>query len=442
MLPALLVACALLGSVEKPPNVLVLLLDDIGNDMVGAYGEGDPVERPRTPFLDLLAKRSVRFTNAYAYPSCSPTRASMLTGRYPFRHGIGEKIRNRDGFALPFEEFTLPEVLDAARSGYEHLAIGKWHLGTDGSGGGRHPCLQGFRRFVGTTSNVADYESWPKVFAERYGNLVETTSHAYLTIDQTDEALRRIPRLPEPWFVWMAYNAAHGPFHEPPAHLHDRIDPQGAFENYRAMVESLDHEIGRLVRGLRNILPRTVLIVAGDNGTPGPVSFVSPSKGSLYEGGVNVPLMISGPVVPRPNAGAVSDALVLLQDVFATVLDVASVDSTGVFPDGYALDSVSLLPVLRDPSTRVRDHAVAERFSRNGFGPYQTHRWMIRNERYKLLVNEFPAPNDPTVQLFDLLLAPTGEDGEDLCPCPGNLDPEGRAAWTELRAKLLEIRGY
>jgi arylsulfatase A-like enzyme len=425
------------GPLDRP-NILVLVIDDLGNDMVGALGEGDPLERPPTPHLDALAARSILFPNAYANPSCSPTRAAILTGRHAFRTGLGRIINPRDPFTLPFTEITIPEYLDAARSGYDHIAIGKWHLGNQATGA-LDPVLHGFRRFVGTESNTGDYFEWTKSYAFRDGTSGSFTSHKYLTIDQTDDALRHIHRLREPWFTWLALGSVHAPFHVPPDRLHTQTELTTDFDRYRAMVEATDNEIGRLLRELKKFRPRTVIFCLGDNGSPTEVAFTHPAKGSLFEGGVNVPFMVSGPIVAEADRGTISPALVHVMDIFSTVADLAGVDLANVLPPTRPIDSVSLLPVLADPlGAEVRSTLMCQKFLPNGFGPYDEESWMLRNERFKLI--RLPGlPGAYLDQLYDLSTAPPGTDGVNVCPdplCLGGLDAEQRAAYDELVAEF------
>ncbi|MEE8507836.1 MAG: sulfatase-like hydrolase/transferase, partial [Myxococcota bacterium] len=132
----------------QPSNILILLIDDFGVDMVGAYEEG--TEPPPTPNIDRLASRGVLFRNAWSYPNCSPTRAAIHTGRYAFRTGIGTLVRPW-GYALPLRELTIPEMLTLGTKGlFSTAAIGKWHLGNESVGGPHAPNQAGYHHFAGT----------------------------------------------------------------------------------------------------------------------------------------------------------------------------------------------------------------------------------------------------------------------------------------------------
>jgi arylsulfatase A-like enzyme len=207
-----------------PGNVLLILADDVGVDGIGAYGVGGDL--PHTPRLDQLAAGGVLFRNAWANPVCSPTRATIQTGRYSIRTGIGwiaEPAPTLIG--LPLSEVTLPEMLDLGTGGaWAHAAFGKWHLG-DGPdvGGVFAPNLAGYYHFEGTLGNVTDYYDWTKV----ENGVVTQETGTYALSDQVDSALDWIATAPEPWFCYVAFNSAHSPWHAPPPDLHS-VDLSGA----------------------------------------------------------------------------------------------------------------------------------------------------------------------------------------------------------------------
>ncbi|MEE8468333.1 MAG: sulfatase-like hydrolase/transferase, partial [Planctomycetota bacterium] len=297
----LLLWLALAGTVGAQGNVLLVVLDDVGLDRVAAYGALD--DPPATPTLDRLIREGIRFDRCWSNPFCSATRATLITGRYGFRTGIGAALRDGDA-GLGAEEWTLPRVLRAATDGTTYTAaIGKWHLGA-GDGDLEHPRRSGFEHYAGCLNNLRSqspraYYQWTKV-VDGEPRKVE----GYLTTDTTDDALRAIEAAGErPWFVYLAYHAAHNPLHEPPAGLFERELEGTAFthpaEFHKAMVEALDHELGRLLREMDpEVLARTTLLVVGDNGTQG-VANEPPwdrqrGKGTLFEGGIHVPLIVAG----------------------------------------------------------------------------------------------------------------------------------------------------
>jgi arylsulfatase A-like enzyme len=369
-------ALPLQGVLPQPTsraNVLIVVADDLGVDMVGAYGEGSAP--PATPVIDGLAAQGVLFRNVWSNPVCSPTRAALLTGRPAFRTGIGFIVDAApDNLALPLSEITLPEMLALGTGGkYRSAAFGKWHLGNEAVGGALAPNLAGFDHFAGALSNFyapESYTNWTRVVD---GAVSQST--VYATTDTVDSALAWLADAPEPWLCYVAFNAPHYPVHAPPAGLHSvDLTQAGPLSEdpapyYRAMVQALDTELGRLLAGVAPPkLARTTVVFLGDNGTPGEVvSRPFPSdhaKGTLHEGGINVPLIVTGPRVQVP--GSESLGLVSITDVFATVAELAKVDLDQTLP-GLPLDSRSLLPYLKDPATpSLRKTVFSELFHPNG----------------------------------------------------------------------------
>lgn len=450
LLLPLLPACAPSRSTARPglrSNILLIIADDLGNDKIGIYQEGDDLTRPRTPNIDALARRGLRFTNAYAYAACSPTRASILTGQYGFRTGIGAVILRQDSYILPIHPKTvpIPIMLKRGAAGYDTSQIGKWHLATRAVGGLANPLQHGFEYTAGPRGNVPSYFAWPK---QVNGELERATG--YVTSDTTDDAAARANAMSEPWFLWVAYNAGHEPFHVPPANLHHQQEAEGNdVLMYTAMIEALDAELGRLFESIDpDVFARTTVIFLGDNGTPNgalrPPYDERRTKGSINEGGTNVPLIVAGRLAPKENHGRVCDALVNTTDLYATVADIAGVNLSDVLPPGHMLDSKSILPLLERPNDQrsIRQVAYTERFKPNGRPPYELWQRAVRDKRWKL-VRE--SRRGRTVrrgeQFFDLDAAEPGEDGKNLCPCPRGLEGEALQAYRRLEKALEEISG-
>ena len=370
-------------------NLLVIVADDVGIDGIGVYSSDDLYGHPGeggspgpTPNIDTLASEGILFRNAYANPVCSPTRAAMLTGRHGFRTGIGSP----EGAVLALDETTVAELLSAT---HRAAAFGKWHLGP--ARDAEHPIESGFEYYAGSLGGgVDDYRSWSKVTSSSTTNAVTQREFTtYATIDAADEAIAKISEFgDEQWFVWLAFNAAHTPFHVPPDDLitmtvDDASDDETKF---RAAVEAMDHEIGRVLASIpAEVLSDTTVVFIGDNGSPR--ASVEPpfdgtrAKGSVYEGGINVPLIVRSPKVDPSHEGTESLALVGAVDVFATLLDLAGATS-------IAEDSVSWVPYLEDPERATltrREWVYAERFEPNGQGPYDDHRRAIRDGEYKVI---------------------------------------------------------
>ena len=431
----LLAAAALAPAARASDNVLLVVADDVGVDRVGAYGEHpDP---GNTPTVDRLAREGILFRRAWATPYCSPTRATILTGRLPFRTGVGAVIQGSTSFALDPGELGLPELLAAGTAGrVRSVMIGKWHLAGLSLGAPVHPFGFGYEAHAGSLFNLPDYEGWTKSVNGALGP--EST---YATVDTTDDALRAVSFLPEPWFVHVAYNAPHTPFHAPPPHLHSFAlsgDPDATpVPHVKAAIEALDAELGRLLAGMDpGVRARTTVIFVGDNGTHAAATdapfLPEHAKGTCYEGGLRVPLVVAGPDVgPR---GAECGALVQTTDLFATIAELLGVDAASAAPPGLVLDSISLVPYLADPARpSLRADAYAERFFPNGLPPYLVHTRAVREARYKLIRWE----DEAREELYDLVLDPF--ETQDLLAAPP-LAPEARAAYGRLLARLAELR--
>jgi arylsulfatase A len=347
---------------RRPPNVVLILADDLGWADLGAYGS----RFHRTPNLDRLASRGVRFTDAYAAaPVCSPSRAALLTGRHPARLRLTDWLPGRPDApdqklarppirqALPLEETTLAEVFKAA--GYATASIGKWHLGGDGFG----PREQGF------DLNVAgDHHGTPVSYFFPYRRGAETTpgleegrEGEYLTDRLTDEAVKFVERnRRRPFFLYLPHFAVHIPMKAKPELIARYKTSANSAEPqhnpiYAAMLESLDEGVGRVLRKLDELGLRddTIVVFTSDNGglnveegpnTP-PTSNapLRAGKGYLYEGGIRVPLIFDWPAA-RWRPGVVR-APVSGVDLFDTISDLAGLRTP------RPTDGVSLVPLLR-----------------------------------------------------------------------------------------------
>jgi arylsulfatase A-like enzyme len=397
------------------PNVVVILIDDMGWADTGAYGS----TFHRTPNIDALAAGGVRFTDAYAAaPVCSPSRAALLTGRAPARLRLTDWLPGREDNpaqkmlrpairqALPLAELTLPELLK--RAGYVSAHVGKWHLGGRGFG----PLGQGF------AVNVAgDHHGTPVSYFYPYRRgeefapgLEEGKPGEYLTDRLTSEAETFIERNRErPFFLYLAHYAVHIPMRAKAEKIEKYralVRPGAAQTNpvYAAMVESVDESVGRVVAKLRelSLLEDTLVIFTSDNGGlsveegPGtPATNNAPlraGKGYLYEGGIRVPLVVHWPRVVK--AGAACGAPATGTDIFATVAEAAGLKQT------TGVDGVSLLPQLRGwcgPGRRAL-YWHYPHYSNQGGRPGGA----VRAGRYKLI--EFY--EGPRVELYDLARDP------------------------------------
>jgi arylsulfatase A len=347
------------------PNVVIILMDDLGRNDVGCYGS----TYYRTPHIDRLAAAGVRFTDAYAAcPVCSPTRASIMTGKYPARLHLTDWLPGRVDRPdqrllrptirqqLPLEEVTLAKALKAA--GYTTGAVGKWHLG----GPGFLPTDQGFDVNVAGDQNGSP-PSYFAPFKNKQGKFMAGLGQApageYLTDRLTTEAERFIEtNKARPFFLYFAHYAVHIPLMaKPDVVAKYPIGGKPGTQNnpvYAAMVESMDDSVGRVVKKLDDLglTQRTLIIFTSDNGglsvlegphTPATTNApLREGKGYLYEGGIREPLLIAGPGVAK--AGVTCDAPVCSIDLFPTVLGLCGVKSEAK-PDG-----ISIAPLLRGGS--------------------------------------------------------------------------------------------
>jgi arylsulfatase A-like enzyme len=347
---------------EMPPNVVLIVADDLGWADLGCYGS----TFHRTPHLDALAKTGKRFTQAYsAAPVCSPSRAAMLTGKHPARLHLTDWLPGRPDQAsqkllrpkilqhLPSEEVTLAEVLKSR--GYVTGHIGKWHLGPRGAG----PTDQGF------DVNIAGDESGSPMsyFApfSRSGKnmpgLDQAPKGQYLTDRLTDEAEKFIEaNKARPFFLYLPHYAPHLPMVAKPEFVakYPRWDgvPHGRQENpiYAAMLESLDESVGRIVSHLKSagLSERTIVVFTSDNGglavregANSPATNNAPlreSKGFLYEGGIRVPLIVNW---PGAIGAGVETTPVATTDLFPTLKQMTGGDAA-------ATDGLSLASLLKD----------------------------------------------------------------------------------------------
>jgi arylsulfatase A-like enzyme len=363
-------------------NILFVIADDYGTDSLSLYNTNARASLPPTPNINSLYDSGVLFRNAYAYPTCAPTRSCLMTGRSGFRTGIGFTI----GGGLQANELTIPEILTAhPQLGYRYASIGKWHLGAQPT----DPNVRGgWPHFSGSIPlGVEDYFRWSKTV-----NGATTITTNYATTDNVNDALAWIQRQGTTnWFLWLAFNAPHTPFHKPPNYLHSyealpgdqnsiNQNPRPYFE---AMTEAMDTELGRLLSHIDR--SNTVVIFIGDNGTTGEVvqpPFLSTrAKFTLYEGGLRVPMIISGPVVANPRRENTN--LVHTVDLFATILELAGANLQEALPTNTLRDSHSLLPILTNGPVQPREWVLSEQFD-GSLTPAEQGR-AIRDETFKLI---------------------------------------------------------
>ncbi len=368
---------------SKKLNFVFILADDLGWSDLPCYG-GDLHE---TPNLDRFARQAMRFTGAYAAsPVCTPTRASIMTGKYPARLNMTiwresaatppQKYRHLPPVVesdLPHEEITIAEALNKA--GYRTAHIGKWHLGD----AEHYPETQGFDVNIGGTLWGAPTTFfYPYSGSGTFGSQFRYVPHLelgeegeYLTDRLTSEAIRVMDAMKDdPFFLHLAYHTVHTPIEGKPETVEryrDQIEPGMRHTNpgYAAMVHSLDENVGRVLQKIDElgIADHTAVIFFSDNGgylssnKYGTVTDNSPlrsGKGSLYEGGVRVPLMVRWPGVTQP--GSVCDQAVSSIDFYPSLLEMAGV--SGDSQHNADVDGISLVPLLKNPHTPLNREAL------------------------------------------------------------------------------------
>jgi len=322
------------------PNVLLILADDLGYGIANCYG-GDPA-RVATPNIDRLASEGARFTDGYVTSSvCGPSRAGLLTGRYQQRFGIYANTDNQvAGGGVPGDQTMMPIYLK--NEGYATAMIGKWHLGGKP---GQHPLEKGFDEYFGFDSAQTDYFSSPILFDGRK----KVKEHDYLTREFSSRAIDFIGRAGNrPFFIYLAYNAVHGPNHAPEETIQrfSKLPNREAIQ--AAMVAELDEGIGRVLKELdaAGKSANTLVFFLSDNG--GLPSWWEESRGGLrgykreqFDGGGKVPFLVRWPAAVK--AGQVLNQPVISLDILPTALEAAGITK----PAGGIFDGISLLPSLK-----------------------------------------------------------------------------------------------
>jgi arylsulfatase A len=346
-------ACATPTAQAPPrPNIVMVIMDDLGYGDVGSYGAPDA----KTPNIDRLAREGVKLTDFYAnHANCSPTRTAFITGRYQQRYGIESPLRHDDPRHLPPSDTSLPRLLKNA--GYATGLIGKWHLGAEAAAG---PNRHGFDEFWGFRRGAVDYYTHKVVTTaavkldppihDLYHNEEPATSSAYLTDEITRRAEAFIQqRASRPFFLEVAYNATHWPYQRPDLpdgrRGWDHYRETGTREDYIAMLERADQGIGRILDALDRLklAQNTLVIFTSDNGG----EWLSRNvplfhrKNTLWEGGIRVPLLLRWPA--RLAAGTISSQVGITMDLTASILAAAGVNP----PDSYRPEGIDLVGPLQ-----------------------------------------------------------------------------------------------
>ena len=366
------------GATHSRPNIVVIVSDDSGFNEFSIHGS----RLFLTPQIDSIAADGVHFRNGYTSGTvCSPTRAGLLTGRYQNRFGhefnIPPAYSETNGLSL--EETTLPDVL--AAEGYQTIAIGKWHLGYAPK---FHPLSRGFSDYYGFLQGARSY--FPLAEPTILNRLLRNREPVPESFDYMTDELGRAAaqfitdRGTKPFFMYLAFNATHGPNHATEADL-KQVRGGGGNEAHRAMTIALDRAVGRVLDELESegLTENTLVVFINDNGgarghdnTP-----LRGQKGSTWEGGIRVPFVMRWP--KKIPVGQTLDFPAISLDIFPTVLAAAGIEKS----PGKPLDGVNLIPYLTG-AKQGRPHETL--YWKSG------SRWAVRHGDLKLVAGNADSP--------------------------------------------------
>jgi len=351
------------GFAGPPPNVVIILADDMGYGDVGVNG----ATRIRTPNIDAIARDGVNFTQFYASGNiCTPSRAGLITGRYPIRTQLGyDVITAGDTRGLPRSEETIANI--AKRVGYATKMIGKWHLGRLPE---YSPLNYGFDEFYG----VPHSNDMPNFALFRGNDIIEEpVDQSTLTQRYTEEAIKFIrANSDRPFLIYLAHTMPHIPLYVSPP-----FAGQSNAGRYGDVVEELDASIGNLVAALKTagVYDNTIVFFTSDNGPffEGGVAGLKGGKGSGWEGGFRVPLIVGWPgggLKPGER-----EAMAMNIDLLPTVADLL-----GTSPSAETIDGRSLLPLLRGRDESP--HRYLYYFNNEELIGVRTQRWKYLTHAY------------------------------------------------------------
>lgn len=376
----ILLNTAMLLHSQEHPNILLIIADDMGTDVTPGYGIGTNL--PNTPNLDKLQQSGLTFTNVWATPVCAATRATILTGKY----GVNNGVSSVPGVLSTEHTSIFNQLKQQTNNRYATSVVGKWHLaeGKDYD----HPNGHGADQFIGVIeSGVQDYYKWNKV-----ENQISDTCYEYATAYFTNRAAEWINIQSKPWMMWLAHVSPHSPYHFPPEGTYTKgKEGTKTMKQFLSMIENLDYEIGRLLDSIpENVLKNTVVIFVGDNGSPSNVlQGYSLGKGTLYQGGVHVPMIISGYGVTRINQ--TEDKMINVCDLFSTI---AHFSDSAISKTGGMYNSLSFKHLLTGAKGYSRKYNYIELGKKPDF---PNDAYTLRNEQFKMI--QFV---DSVQELYDL----------------------------------------
>ncbi len=382
---------------KKKPNIVFFLVDDFGWSDLGCYGS----EYYDTPNIDKLAKEGMVFTDAYMMPTCSPSRVSLMTGKYPPRTGVytvdwyagtPKKMQKVKGIKskrfIAEDEVTIAEVLKEA--GYTNGHFGKWHLGDQPE---TSPEGQGFDVNIGGCKSGS-----PKSFFSPYGigNIAPQKEGVYLTDVLTDGACNFITENKDkPFFLYFPFYQVHVPLHAKKEWVEKykgkKAHGQQNVPAYGAMVSYMDYSVGRVLDQLEEhgLTDNTIIIFTSDNGGQIVATSNSPlrgQKGTLTEGGIRVPLIVKWPNIVKP--GTIDKTPVTVVDYYPTLAEMTGTSIS----ENRMIDGESFIPLLKQEGQLKRDAIYWHLTSYNGNGRSNSLLWQypggaIRKGDWKLIEN-------------------------------------------------------
>lgn len=386
------------------PNIVYIVADDLGWKDVGFHGSDI-----QTPNLDRLAQGGVRLEQFYAQPMCTPTRAALMTGRYPHRYGLQTIVIPSAGtYGLATDERLLPQALKEA--GYTTLMVGKWHLGH--ADRKYWPRQRGFDYHYGPVLGEIDYfthAAHGRTDWYRDNKVVKEKGYATELLGRDAVKLIRAQDGKQPFFLYVAFTAPHAPYQAPQEYL-DRYkhiaDPNR--RAYAAMITAMDDQIGAIVAALdeRGLRDNTLVVFQSDNGGPRSAKVTGEidmsggtipadngpyrdGKGTLYEGGTRVVSLMNWP--GHLPAGAVVDESMHTVDMFPTLAALAGAATDG----GKPLDGVNVWPAIANGQPSPRTEVVYD---------VEPFRAAIRDGDYKLV---WQVTLPPQIELFNLKTDPS-----------------------------------
>ena len=373
-------SCNLTKESNTKPNIIVILADDLGYADVGFHGSDI-----QTPNIDRIANEGVKLESFYAAPVCSPTRAGLMTGRYPIRFGMMRAVipPYRD-FGLNPNEDMLPEML--ARAGYERRGcFGKWHLGHQ-----REKWLprnQGFTHFMGCYNGAVDYFTHEREGEVDWHRNEQTIfEEGYATDLIADEVIRFINETPrdEPYFAYIPFTAPHSPFQAKEEDIAKYTHrPEGKRRIYAAMVDAMDQNIGRILKTIekRGDLENTFILFASDNGGVKNVGDNNPMRGNkfdVFEGGTRV---VAAAMWPKGgiSGGQTTSQQMGYIDLFPTLKAISGLTEKAQLP----LDGINAIPAMQGKSIGSRTW-----FSYIDQSPQKIERFSLHRDSLKLIVQQ------------------------------------------------------